>query len=108
MIKPIDEMKTISIVDCAVDECLELLRAMADKTRKEIIMVFKDAREISVNDIANQFTLSRPTNSHHLNLMRRAKLLKSRKDGKTVYYSVNKEYITNMLTSMLNLINSCC
>jgi len=47
---------------------------MADKTRQEIIMVFAENREICANDIVKSFTLSRPTISYHLNLMRRANL----------------------------------
>ncbi len=90
------------------EECLELFRAMADKTRQEIIMVFAAQKEISANDIAKNFVLSRPTISHHLNLMRRAKLLNSRKDGKEVFYSINKSYIKKLLTSVLVDIDRCC
>ncbi|MFA5806208.1 MAG: metalloregulator ArsR/SmtB family transcription factor [Melioribacteraceae bacterium] len=90
------------------EECLELFRAFADKTRQEIIMVFATNKEICVNDIAKNFTLSRPTISHHLNLMKRAKALNSRKEGKEVYYSINKSYIKGLLTSILDNIDSCC
>ena len=90
------------------EECLELFRAFADKTRQEIIMVFATNKEICVNDIAKNFTLSRPTISHHLNLMKRAKVLNTRKDGKEVYYSINKSYIKGLLTSILDNIDSCC
>jgi len=90
------------------EECLELFRAMADKTRQEIIMVFSVNKKICVNDIAKNFTLSRPTISHHLNLMRRAKLLKSRKEGKEVYYSINKDYVINLMDSVYEMIKKCC
>ncbi len=90
------------------NECLELLRALSDKTRQEIIMVFADKKEVCVTDIAKKFTLSRPTISHHLNLMRRAKLLKSRKEGKGVYYSINKDYVIKLMSSILDGIKRCC
>ena len=90
------------------EECIELFRAFADKTRQEIIFVFAAKKEICVNDIAENFTLSRPTVSHHLNIMKRAKVLNTRKDGKEVYYSVNKPYIKGLLKSILDSIDNCC
>jgi len=87
---------------------MEMLRALADKTRQEIIMVFTVSKELCVNDIAKNFTLSRPTISHHLNLMKRAGILNSRKEGKEILFSINKTYIKDMMTSILNRIDKCC
>lgn len=89
-------------------ECLELLRALSDKTRQEIVMIFADKKDVCVTDIAKKFTLSRPTISHHLNLMKRAKLLNSRKEGKEVYYSLNKEYVIKLMSSILDGIKRSC
>lgn len=85
-------------------ECIELMRAMSDKTRLEIISLFMFKKEVCVTDIASNFVLSRPTISHHLNLMRRVGLLKSRKDGKEIYYSFNKKYVVEMMTEVLESI----
>ena len=92
----------------SIDECLEVMRALSDKTRQEIIMIFSESKEYCANDIAARFTLSRPAISHHLNLMRRAGLLNSRKSGKEVYYSFNKEYVLSLINSMTDLIKTCC
>lgn len=89
-------------------ECLELMRAMADETRQEIISIFITQKELCVNEIASKFTLSRPTISHHLNLMKRVRLLKSRKEGKVVYYSFNKDHVVNMMTGVLEDIKKMC
>lgn len=94
-----------SIEKC--DECMELLRALSDKTRQEIIMLFAAKKELRANDVAKNFTLSRPTVSHHLNLMKRSGLLNSRKEGKEIYYSINKKYIIDILTTILNSIKRC-
>lgn len=93
----------------SVDAFLELLRALSDETRQKIIRLFFSQREITVNDIASNFTLSRPTISHHLNLMKRAKLLNARKEGKEVYYSVNKVYVTDLFEAFLDSFKkNCC
>lgn len=89
-------------------ECIELFRALSDKTRQDIVMLFASQKEVCVTDIARNFTLSRPTISHHLNLMRRAKLLNSRKEGKEIYYSINKDYVTGLLESILRSIKTSC
>jgi DNA-binding transcriptional ArsR family regulator len=87
---------------------LELLRALSDKTRQEIIMIFAAKKEVCVNDIAKRFTLSRPTISHHLQLMKRARLLTARKEGKEIYYSFNKAYVTKIMESILDSLKKCC
>jgi ArsR family transcriptional regulator, arsenate/arsenite/antimonite-responsive transcriptional repressor len=88
-------------------ELSELLRALSDETRQEILKVVTSQKEICVNDIAGHFKLSRPTISHHLNLMRRVKLLNSRKEGKEIYYSFNKAYVTKVLKSFLTELEDC-
>lgn len=87
---------------------MEFLRALSDKTRQEIIMLFTAKKELRANDVAKNFALSRPTISHHLNLMKRSGLLNSRKNGKEIYYSLNKKHIIELLSSILNSIKKCC
>jgi len=86
----------------------ELLRALSDETRQEILKVISCQKEICANDIASNFKLTRPTISHHLNLMKRVRLLSSRKEGKEIYYSFNKEYVIGVLESYLNRLKTCC
>jgi len=93
---------------CLCNECSEFFSAFADKTRQEIILIFTNQKELCVNDIASQFILSRPTISHHLNLLKREKILNTRKEGKEIYYSINKPYIKKLLSAVLKDIDSCC
>ncbi len=107
MLKRINQKTTVK-TEYSVEDFLELLRALSDETRQQIIKLFFTEKEVCVTDIASNFTLSRPTISHHLNLMKRAKLLRSRKEGKEVYYSVNKEYVINLFEAFLNSFKNCC
>ena len=86
----------------------EILPALGDKTRQEILMLFYRQPEACVTDIARHFKLSRPTISHHLNLMRRVRILNSRKEGKEIYYSFNKEYVIDTLNALVKLLHRCC
>lgn len=108
MIKHIKKLKACLLDTCPADECLALLRTFSDETRQEIIKLFAIKKEWRANDVAENFTLSRPTISHHLNLMKRAKILNSRKNGKEIYYSFNKKYAVKLLTSILNSIKKSC
>lgn len=94
--------------DDQIESTLVLLNALNDQTRQKIILIFMVQKEYCVNDIANQFNLSRPTISHHLNLMKRAKILSSRKEGKEIYYSFNKEYVVGNLELLVQFLNQCC
>jgi ArsR family transcriptional regulator, arsenate/arsenite/antimonite-responsive transcriptional repressor len=93
---------------CPAEECGELLRALTDETRQQIIALFFTHKELCVSDIADNFKLSRPTISHHLNLMKRAKLLKARKEGKAIYYSFNRGHVTKLMESIVDSLKKCC
>ena len=110
MIKHINIYKKVR-PSCPIKKCeefMELLSAMSDSTRQEIIGLFYAKKELRANDIANNFELSRPTISHHLNLMKRSGILISRKSGKEIYYSLNKKIVIDLLTSILNSIKKSC
>lgn len=91
-----------------MENILDSLNALNNKTRQDIIMLFQNQKEYCANDIAKQFKLTRPTISHHLNLMKRSKILDARKDGKEIYYSLNKKNIENKLELLLSCVRSCC
>lgn len=103
MIKHIKSLKGISS-----EQCLNLLHALSDKTRQEIILVFAHSKELCANDIAGHFSLSRPTISHHLNLMKRMGVLSARKSGKEMYYSLNKSNVISSLEMMIKTLKKCC
>lgn len=91
-----------------IEECMEVISALSDKTRQEIISIVAEKDEACVTDIAGRFNLSRPTISHHLNLMKRSGVLNARKEGKEVYYSFNKDYVIGLLEALLANLKSCC
>ncbi len=77
------------------ENCLEYFRALADATRQEILELLGD-HDCNVNEICEQFdNMTQPTISHHLQILKRCKLVDSRKEGKMVYYSINKRVLRN-------------
>lgn len=96
------------IDDNSVEDIMNILNALNDQTRQSIIMLFQSKKEYCVTDISDKFELSRPTISHHLNLMKRSKILKSSKKGKEVYYSFNKSFVIDNLKMLIQFLQSCC
>jgi DNA-binding transcriptional ArsR family regulator len=84
----------------------DLLLALADPMRQDLVQLLARA-ELNVSDIADRVTLSRPTVSHHLNILRRAGLVRVRKQGREMYYRLNKERIVGTLQGLLDSLTCC-
>lgn len=65
-----------------------LFKALNDKTRREILEMLKE-EDMTAGDIADNFHISKPSISHHLDLLKQAKLVVSVKKGQFIYYSLN-------------------
>lgn len=84
----------------------QVLRALSDETRQGIIVLLGKHGSLCVNDLAAYFNVGRPTVSHHLQVLREAKVVKSEKTGKEVYYSLNLRNIRRSLKSLDKMLNS--
>ena len=67
-------------------------KAIADETRQQI-MKLCCCRELSVSEIVEKTSVSQPTVSHHLAILRDADLVLVRSEGKQTYYTLNQEHI---------------
>lgn len=81
----------------------EILKALADDVRVEILEII-GLKELNVNEIAQKSSVSRPTVSHHLQILKRAALVSARKEGKETFYSVNTYTISSISKSLLIFI----
>ena len=73
-----------------------LFKALNDPTRREILEMLKD-RDLTAGEIADRFNISKPSISHHLDLLRQADLVVSVKEGQFVTYSINTTVMDEML-----------
>ncbi len=65
-----------------------LFKALNDTTRREILELLKNG-DLTAGEIANRFSISKPSISHHLDLLKQAGLVQSVKEGQYIYYSLN-------------------
>jgi DNA-binding transcriptional ArsR family regulator len=87
-------------------DCTVFCRALADETRQRLLVMLGE-REMCVTDIVQAFRTSQPTISHHLNLLWQAGLLHRRKDGKQVYYSVNRDSVISCCGQLTATLTAC-
>ena len=71
-------------------------KAFSDKTRLRILAALVSA-ELCVCDIASLLNMSQSAISHQLRFLKQARLVKSRKNGKTVYYALCDDHIQTIL-----------
>lgn len=84
-------------------ELSDFLKVMADSTRLQLLMSLQQS-EMCVSDLANVLNMTKSAVSHQLKALRLSKLVKSRKDGKTVYYALDDEHIEEILAMSINHI----
>ena len=73
-----------------------LFKAFNDPTRREILELLKNG-DMTAGDIADQFEMSKPSISHHLDLLKQADLVVSIKQGQFVMYSLNMTVMDEIL-----------
>jgi len=73
-----------------------LFKALADTTRLKIMMLL-DIREMCVCEIMVALDLTQPTASHHLGILEAVDLVKDRREGKWVFYSLKDKSVTNLI-----------
>jgi len=72
-----------------IDCCSQFFKAISDETRQKIFELL-EGRELSVGEIAQKLKLTQPNVSHHLKQLKRAGCVIPRREGKNIYYSVDK------------------
>ncbi len=89
----------------ADDTHVEAFRALAHLTRLQVFFfLVRAGREMSAGVIQEALEVPSPTLSHHLDVLRRAGLVHSRKEERYVYYDVNRETVT----ALVRLLTACC
>jgi ArsR family transcriptional regulator len=79
-----------------------LFKALNDPTRREILEILKE-KDLTAGEIADHFNISKPSISHHLDLLRQAGLVVSVKEGQFIYYSLNTTVMDEMLKWIISL-----
>ncbi len=73
-----------------------IFKALNDPTRREILKLLQE-KDMTAGEIVERFNISGPSISHHLDLLKQAKLVIAEKDGQYVYYSLNTTVVDEIM-----------
>ena len=79
-----------------------VFKALNDGTRREILELLRK-KDMTAGEIAQQFDISWPSISHHLDLLRQAGLVSAKKSGQFVYYSLDTTVVDEILKWLIQL-----
>lgn len=74
----------------------EVFKALNDETRRKILDLLKE-KDLTAGEIADAFDISKPSISHHLDILKRADLVSSIKNGQFVFYSINTTVLEDVM-----------
>lgn len=77
------------------------MQALSDSTRRKILELLKDS-DLGVSEIAKNFNISLPSISHHLNILKQANLVTSRRNGQEIIYSLNLSVFEEIANILIN------
>jgi ArsR family transcriptional regulator len=83
----------------------KLFKALNDSTRRQILDLLKE-KDLSAGEIAEAFDISKPSISHHLDLLKNAGLVCSERDGQFIVYSLDTTALEEATQWLFKLMNS--
>ncbi|HSG16598.1 MAG TPA: metalloregulator ArsR/SmtB family transcription factor [Anaerolineae bacterium] len=90
-----ETMVNIELDESTAAQVAELFSALGDTSRIRIIALLSEA-EMNVGQLADRVGLSQSAASHHLRHLRQMRLVRTRKDGRHVYYHLDDEHIKDI------------
>jgi len=91
----VNQARQTLLEEPAATHLAAIFKALADPTRVRIVSILART-ELCVGDLAATLGMTQSAISHQLRLMREMRLVKSRKDGRMVYYALDDEHIEDL------------
>ncbi len=83
-----------------------ILRALNHKLRQQILKILDHQQKMTVTEIYIQLRLEQSVTSQHLAILRKANLVKTHREGKYIYYSINYSRLNSINTFVKNLVET--
>ena len=80
-------------------------KAIADPARREILRLLRHG-EMTAGDLSGHFDMSKPTMSHHFAVLAEADLISRRREGQTIWYSLNTTVLQDVMAWMMDLTDT--
>ena len=79
---------------------VSLLKCICDKTRFEILELLQKNGELCVNDLVEKLEKNQPLVSHHLKILKKCGIVKSRDQGKKSMYAISSEQLSELISNV--------
>ncbi|WP_187263180.1 autorepressor SdpR family transcription factor [Pontibacter beigongshangensis] len=80
----------------------KVFKALNDQTRRDILRLLKE-KDMTAGEIAEAFNITKPSISHHLDILSQAELVTSEKQGQFVIYSLSTTVLDDILNWLVTL-----
>lgn len=100
----VNNVKTLMPTLTELEKVSDFFKILSDKTRIKIIWAL-DESEMCVCDIAVICNMTKSAISHQLAILKKGNLVKSRREGKEVFYSLKDDHVKFMLENSMKHIN---
>lgn len=80
----------------------QVFKALKDATRRGILQLLREG-DLTAGEIADQFDMSKPSISHHLDLLKRADLVSVERRGQFLHYRLNTTVVEDLLRWVIDL-----
>jgi ArsR family transcriptional regulator len=78
-----------------------VFKALNDPTRREILELLRE-KDMNAGEIADHFNITKPSISHHLDLLKQADLVLSEKNGQFITYSLNSTVVEDIIQWLMS------
>lgn len=83
----------------------DLFKVFGDSTRLRILFILMEKEESAVTDLADALNMTQSAISHQLRTLKQSKLVKSRREGKSIFYSLADGHVRTMIDQGLEHVN---
>lgn len=80
----------------------QVFKALKDGTRRQILQLLREG-DLTAGQIADEFSISRPSISHHLDILKRADLISVERKGQFLHYRLNTTVVEELLRWVIDL-----
>lgn len=87
-----------------IQKVSQLYKVLSDPTRLRILLILKRG-ELNVTAIAGELSMEQSAVSHQLKLLKQNRVVKSKREGKTIFYSLDDDHVIDILTQTFKHIN---
>ncbi len=80
----------------------KVFKALNDDTRREILRLLRE-KDLTAGEIAEHFQISKPSISHHLDILKQAKMVIPERKGQFISYSINVTVLDELMEWLIKL-----